>query len=339
MKTRKVFFVLGCILSFLVVTAVGPYVEKANAEVTELSLATFVPPKHCINTTAQAWADEIAKRTGGRVKAKLFPAQALLSAEKMYEGVVSGAADLGITCFTYNVGLFPVMMVLDTAIGIPSAKVGTKVANAFYRKYQPKELSDLKVIYLFTCSPVGIAFNRPVRTIAELKGKIIRGPGGQAPYLNAFGSKVVALPMSEALMSIRKNMVDGCTVSLDVLKPMKIGEAAKYVTMTEHSVTSFWFGMNLAKWNSLPATIQKVINEVSEEWIDRAGSDWDKAAAEGAEYIKSEGGEIIQLSKEDKALREKILSPVANEYAENLIKKGFPGKEMVRDAIGMTKQY
>jgi TRAP-type C4-dicarboxylate transport system substrate-binding protein len=145
--------------------------------------------------------------------------------------------------------------------------------------------------------------------------------------------------MSEALLSIRKGMVDGCTVSLDVLKPMKIGDVAKYVYMTEHSVVSFWLGMNKKKWESLPLDIQKVMDAVSDEWVAKAGKDWDKAAANGSEYIQKMGGEIITLSKTDRALKNKLLSPFVDDYAQALDKKGLPGKQIVNDVLDLIGQY
>lgn len=151
----------------------------------DLSLATFVPPRHNINTTAQAWINEVEKRTNGRVKVTLYPAQSLLSAPKTYEGVFSGTADMGTAAFTYNTGMFPLMMTLDSAFGISSSDVGTKVANALFEKYQPEELKEIKVLYTYTCSPIGIAFKKPVRTLSELKGKVIRTTGGQKPFIKA----------------------------------------------------------------------------------------------------------------------------------------------------------
>lgn len=157
--------------------------------------------------------------------------------------------------------------------------------------------------------------------------------------MKRFGASVVALPMSEALMSIRKGMVDGCTVSLDVMRPMKIGDVAKYVTMTEHSIVAFWMGMNLDTWNSLPKDIQEIIDQVSEEWIEHAGADWDDAAAKGEDYLKGLGGEVITLSEKDLAIKKELMKPLVEEYIVKLNGKGLPGNQIIEDVNKLTEKY
>jgi TRAP-type C4-dicarboxylate transport system substrate-binding protein len=343
MRERGKFITVVCLISISILLGMSLKTacnaSPASEKTINLRLAGFVPPTHVINLTAKAWAEEISKRTRNRVNITIHPSETLLSAENMYEGVLSGAADIGYSCFSYNKGLFPTMLVLDQPLFIPSATAGTKVGNALYKKYKPKELSKIKMLYIFTCSPSAISSNKPIQSISDLKGQTIRCSGGEAPIIRAFGAVPVTMPMSEALMAIQKGVVDGCTPSLDVLKPMKIAEVQKFLFLADFSVTGFWMGMNLSKWNSLPSDIRKVIDQVNEEWVERAGSDWDKAANEGLQYAKDLGIKIVPMSSSDKARGNELMKPLVEKYVEEITAKGLPGKQILNDMTQLIEKH
>ena len=43
--------------------------------------------------------------------------------------------------------------------------------------------------------------------------------------------------------------------------------------------------MNKAKWDKLDADLQKVLTDVSAEWVDKHGQAWDQADEEGRAFI------------------------------------------------------
>ena len=101
----------------------------------------------------------MGKRTKGKVVVQFFPGQTLTKAKQMYDGVVQGMSDLGFCLFGYNRGRFPLMEVVDLPLGYKTGKAATKVANAVYQKFQPKELDDVQVMYLNAHGP-GILFTK-----------------------------------------------------------------------------------------------------------------------------------------------------------------------------------
>src|SRR6056297_1279307 len=92
--------------------------EKADAsgekiKAIELSYSIFFPPTHIQTKTAEAWAEEVEKRTDGAVKITLYPGGALTKAPQCYDGVVNGISDIGMSCFAYTPGKFPLLEGLD----------------------------------------------------------------------------------------------------------------------------------------------------------------------------------------------------------------------------------
>jgi len=88
----------------------GKSADPGNpGEVIKLSYSVFFPPTHVQCIAATNWAHEIRKRTEGRVQITIYPAGSLTKADQCYEGVIKGISDLGMSCFAYTRGRFPLM--------------------------------------------------------------------------------------------------------------------------------------------------------------------------------------------------------------------------------------
>jgi TRAP-type C4-dicarboxylate transport system substrate-binding protein len=303
----------------------------AGAEIT-LTYSNFFPPTHIQSKLAESWCQEVAKRTGGEVKVQYFPGQTLTKARQVYDGVVQGMSDVGMALFGYTRGRFPLMEAVDLPLGYTSGKVATQVANAFYQKFQPKELSDTQVMYLTAHGP-GILHTKrtPVKSMADLKGLKIRSHGTTAKLVKALGGTAVAMPMPELYQSLQKGVVDGAFYPVEVNKGWKMAEVVDYMTRNDAVAytATFFVVMNKDKWASIPAKHQKTIQEINQEWIAKHGEAWDSSDQAGREYFLAKGGKILELGPEESARWVEAVSPVIEEYAQEMETKGLPGKEAV----------
>ena len=143
----------------------------------ELSYSVFFPPTHIQAVTAEAWAREVEKRTNGQVKITIYAGGTLTPAPQCYEGVVNGISDIGMSCFAYTQGRFPLLEGLDLPLGYPNGAVATRVATELAQKYQPKELADTHVLYIHAHGPGLLASKKPVRTLEDMKGLKVRATG------------------------------------------------------------------------------------------------------------------------------------------------------------------
>lgn len=88
--------------------------------------------------------------------------------------------------------------------------------------------------------------------------------------------------------------------------------------------------MNKQKWSSLPPDIQKIMEELNEEWIEKTGKTWVEVDKEGIEYGLSKGMKIIKVSKEDVAKFEALMKPLHDAYLKATAEKGLPGLETLK---------
>ena len=325
----------GIIIVVAIIAAIVIYSVTKPSKVTgpaiELTYANFFPPTHIQAQLAESWIKEVEERTNGKVKITYFPGGALLKGPGMYDGVVKGVADIGFSLFAYTAGRFPTMEALDLPLGYPSGRVATFVVNDFYKKYQPEEITGVKLLYVHAHGPGILHSKKPVKKMEDVKGLKIRCTGFSAKAAAAMGGVPVAMGQGAAYEALQKGVVEATLAPIEVLKGWKQAEVIKYTTEC-YSVgytTTFYVIMNLDKWNSLPKDVQRVFEKVSEDWVSKHGEAWDTSDEEGKKFTLDRGNEIIPLSEEESARWAEAVRPVIDEYAQKLEDKGLPGKEYV----------
>jgi len=322
---RKVFFFIAfaCIGLALIVTGV----TTAEAKTYKLTYSNFFPPFHIQSKLAEAWCREVEKRTNGSVKVDYFPKGTLTKAKQCYDGVVTGISDVGLSIFAYTRGRFPVMAAVDLPLGYPSGKVATAVANDFVRKFRPKELNDVEVMYVHAHGPglIHTVKGKPVRKLEDMKGLKLRGHGTSALFQKALGATPVAKPMPECYQMIQKGVVEGASYPFEANKGWRLGEVTKNATAAYSAAytTTFFVVMNKDKWNSFPANIQKTIQDINREWEVKHAEAWDTSDLIGIEYFLSKGGTIWGLDAREAARWKKAVAPVTEKYVSDMKKKGF----------------
>ena len=95
--------------------------------------------------------------------------------------------------------------------------------------------------------------------------------------------------------------------------------------------------MNKDKWNSLPADVQKIIEQINMEWAVKHGEAWDTSDAQGIVFFLNQGSEIIGLDAKEGERWKKAVEPIVADYIANMNEKGFNGTEIVDFTIKTLK--
>jgi TRAP-type transport system periplasmic protein len=320
-------FVLVCaVFSLTIAPAYG------QAKPIELTYSIFFPAPAPQTQVATEWAREIEKRTNGRIKITIFPGGTLTAADKCYDGVVKGISDLGMSCFAYTRGRFPLTEVADLPLGMKSGLVATKMINAYYKKFNPKELKDVKVMYLHGHGPGFLHTKTAVEKLEDLKGIKIRCTGLAAKIVEKLGAVPVAMPMPDTYDALSRGVVDGSMAPQESLQTWRWGEVVKFTTESWGSAysTGFFVVMNKGKWNSLPKGVKLMIEQVNKEWIDRQGKNWDEIDKAGREATLAAGNKIITLSKEENMRWAEAVKPILDSYVSTMKEKGLPGDKALK---------
>ena len=310
------------------------------AKTFKLTYSVFFPPMHIQAQTAMAWAAEVEKRSEGRIQITVHPGGSLTKADQCWQGVLSGISDLGMSCFAYTPGRFPLLEALDLPLGWPDGQTATRVATALTAKYNPAEIQGAKILYVHGHGPGILATKKPVRTLGDLKGMKIRGTGLSAGIATALGATAVGMPQPETYDALQKGVVEGTFCPIETLKGWKQGEVIGFVTDTKAIgyTTAMFVAMNQKSWDALPADLQEIVAAVSAEFVEKHGQAWNQADAEGLEFAKGLNREIIALSPEEEALWKAQVAPIVEKYLAQAAEKGLPGAEFLADAQALIAE-
>ncbi len=338
---------LAIVMILLVFTGCSQQPSKPTVQtdqaVIELRLAHFFPSTHpAEKDLIQPWAKEIEEATNGKVRITSYPGESLLPAAQIYDGVVSGIADVGLSCFAYTRGRFPVSEVFELpGITYKDSKAASKVAWEGIKELNPKEVQDTKLLMILSTGPGDLYTKIPVRDLNDLKGLEIRATGLSAKTLQALGAVPVAMPQSEAYESLSKSIVKGNLGPVEVLKGWKQAEVTKYITQTPFLYnTLFFITMNKDKWDSLDEQTQKTITDVSEKYFNEVASGlWDKQNMDGMEYATEKGMEIIKLTTDETKKWIQLIEPIQQEFVANMNKQAFEGQSILDKVKDLADKY
>ena len=333
---------LGLALAAAVLTGCSPRKSTVPAAgkggaaappVIRLTYSIFFPPTHVQAIAGTQWAQEIERRSNGRVKIDVFAGGTLTKADQCYQGVIDGILDIGMSCLAYTRGRFPLLEGLDLPLGYPDGAAATSIANELVAKYQPQEIQDTHLLYLHAHGPGILASKKPVRTLEDLKGMKVRATGLSAKIVERLGAAAVGMPQPETYEALQKGVVEATLCPIETLKGWKQAEVIDYVTDATAIgyTTAMFVTMNRDRWNTLPADIQALFTEVSTEWVARHGADWNTADREGAALVAELKRETIRLTPEEQARWQEAVAPVLQAYVEQAAAKGLPAQAFLDD--------
>jgi TRAP-type C4-dicarboxylate transport system substrate-binding protein len=323
----------------LILTIVSAVTVMA-AEIITLTYANFPPAVTFPSVQMERWAKEVEKRTNGRVKVKTFPGGTLLGPKNMLEGVTAGSADIGNFAMSYQPGRFPVSEAVDLYHGFTSAKVASLVLFDLVEKYKPKEFEKVKIVTLFTCPPTNIMTKNPVKSLKDLKGTELRVAGTSADVLKRLGGVPVAMPQSETPEAIQKGVVKGMISSMEILQDFKFAPYTPNATVVNLPVVSFAVVMNKSKWDSLPADVKKVIDDLSREQALWTGEYVDKHVQDALAWSAKEHNlQQFTLPAAEQKQIGVLLAPMTEEYIRKVTAQGLNGKQIVADVQALKAKY
>lgn len=344
MKRKKVStkaYSIALILAFAAFFTLSPQSAMAEKPI-ELSFALHIPSKAApYHSAFKPWADELEKRTNGRLKIKFYLSQTLVKSRDSYDGVVNGIADIAWGAHSWTGGRFPLSSVMGLPFLSPDTFAGAHALNALYKKFPEiqKEYEDVHLLFLWVSLPYEIhTVKKPVRTIADMQGlKLATNPAAKAA-LEGLKAVPVTMPPPKIYQTVEKGVADGSALAWGAFKAWKIVEVTNYHTNVSLGGVPYWTAMNKNTWDKLPKDIQKIVNEVTAEMMpDKLCGAVTGEMKKGIEITKKQGHEIIDISAEDRPKWVATGKPAWDQWAKKMEAKGLPGKAVLEEAIKLVK--
>jgi TRAP-type transport system periplasmic protein len=332
-----------------VVSAPAVFTSSVLAQsVVTLKLHHFLPPVANGHAKMLApWAKEVETASGGKIKIDIFPSMQLGGTPpQLYDQVRDGVVDMCWTLPGSTPGRFPTTEVFELPfLAARRGIVNAQAAQEFADEHLKEEVKDVKLISYWAHDHGLLHTNKPINTMEDLKGLKIRNATrlvGEA--LKALGAVSVGMPVPQVPEALAQKVIDGVAVPWEVVPAIKVQELTKFHTEIPGSpalyVASFFFAMNKAKYEGLPAELRAVIDKHSGQHFAKiAGNMWDDAGVGVLDMVKKRGNTISSISIEEKAKWVKACEPVHAAWIEQVKAKGLDGAKLIAAARALVAKY
>jgi TRAP-type transport system periplasmic protein len=316
----------------------------AVEEVYEFTLAHFFPAGHAAEAELiQPWIAALDEASGGRIKITSYPGETLIKAPDIYEGVVSGIADFGLSAFFYTRGRFPVLEAFELpGVIFENSDSASKVAWEGIKALEPAEVQDTQLMYVLATGPGDLFTTKPVRNLEDLKGMKIRAAGLSADSLALLGAVPEAMPQPEAYEALARGLVEGNLAPVEVLQGWRHAEVTDYLTKTPFLYNAVFFvTMNKQKWEALPADLQDIMITVNERFFEEVAAGlWDAQNEKAVLWaVEETGQEVIELAPEEMTRWISLIEPIQEDFVLRMDQLGFPGEEILSTVKQLAEQY
>jgi tripartite ATP-independent transporter DctP family solute receptor len=182
------------------------------------------------------FAEELERLSGGKHRVKLFLNGQLGSEQDTVNDAALGTLDMSllainnITPFSPTVGIFTlpyVILSLDDAVKLTQGPIGQELVENTIRDAKVRIIG-----WTYTGFRVLTNSKKPVRTVADLEGLIIRVPKNEIMLdtYKSWGINATPMAWSETFTALQQKVVDGQDNPYLTVHSMKFYEVQKYVT-------------------------------------------------------------------------------------------------------------
>ena len=330
-RDKSKFVVSATILGAMLAGGSGLFTE-AGAK--ELKIATFMSPKHHLNSVVfKNLAKTVGKATGGSTTMKLYSGGQLGKGPvQQYKRVVDNVAELTFIIQGTTTKIFPrTMVVAQPAVGRTAVEV-TKKFYSVYDRFLAQEYKRVKVLGLWANTPPVLISKKPIRKLSDLKGLKVRAMSAtNIPQINAWGASGLALPITKTYDALDKGVIDSVHVAVNALyRPWRFAEIAKHATDGLEGPTSlFGLLMNKKVWDGLSAADKGKIDGLtgSQFGIETARS-WAQSDVKAIAKAKKgvSGVKYHMLSKSEAAPFDAVTAKATEKFLADQEKNGVPAR-------------
>ena len=187
-------------------------------------------------------------------------------------------------------------------------------AAAYLEEFPDATMGDYKVVVVCDAGRFGLISTKPIRTIADIKGKAVRNTAQFIPLFDKLGASSVDISSGEFYEALRLNTIDAVNTNDHAIPTFHLDEVCVSFTALPIEHTDLGIFMSQALYDSFDAELRAQVDEVCEE-MKRIALDYIDAATRDAidtvsasnpsfEFLEFSDEEIAQLSESARSILE-----------------------------------
>lgn len=319
----------------------------AQAQEVTLSLHQFLPAQANVpKLVLDVWADNVEEASGGRIKIDRYPSMQLGGRPpELMDQAIDGVADIVWTVVGYTPGRYPSTEVFELPFMMTNARAMSSAYWQMFEKHmKDTEFKDVHILGTWVHGPGMIHVNKEVKTPADMEGLKIRGGSRTVNnLLEKMGATPVGMPVPAVPEGLSKGVIDGTTIPWEVTGALKVPELVENHTEFEGNalyVLTFVLAMNKDRYDSLPADLQKIIDDNSGlEFSIFAGGTQADSDGPARQAAVDRGNNIVTVSGGDLDAWIAVSQPIYDEWIADMGTKGIDGQALIDEARALMDAY
>jgi tripartite ATP-independent transporter DctP family solute receptor len=272
----------------------GP--ARAQGAAKRIRFAHPAPIAHGWNIWAEQFKKVVEQESGGKLTVQIFPNAQMGNERDTAQAVRVASIEMG----AIGVGLMnwvPEMSITDAPFLWKSRTQCWNAINGGFGDNLRKRCQD-KGFVLTGWTDLGfrsITNNKlPINSVKDMQNLKMRVPNSKAyiQMVQAMGASTVAVDLSELYLALRQGVADGQDTPPSVVKSNKYYEVQKYISKTEHVLTTAYTVTNPNFYNGLTAEEKTAFNKACANANEFLRSYTVKDEAEAYDFLKANGMQV-----------------------------------------------
>lgn len=272
---------------------------------------------------ARLFAEEVAKRSDGKMKVRTFGAATLGPDPQMQNALIGGAQEMMVGSTATLVGTVPEFAIWDVPFMFENEKeadavLDGRVGQKLLDKLQEKGLVGL--VYWENGFRNLTNSRRKIEKAEDLKGiklRVMQNPVFIDTF-KAVGANAVPLAFAELFTALETKAVDGQENPYTTIVSSKFYEVQKYLTVTNHVYSPWVVTVSKVFWDKLSDDERKVLVESAKVARDSERLDTREQSKKALEQLKADGMDVTVMAPEEVAKLRVEAEPVTKTVIDSV---------------------
>jgi TRAP-type C4-dicarboxylate transport system substrate-binding protein len=326
---------LARLLAASATTILALGVHAASAQVTEWKYYTYFAPNDKPTQLHKAFAEDVNKATGGKLKITVFASGELpYKASDVLRVVAGNQVEMGDVALGFVAGDVPELNAFSMPFSCTSIDKfydnAVPAMSGTVEKVMQAKFKTNPVMH-WVMPPQQLWLAKPVANLDGLKNLKVRSWNReQAEMMRLVGGSGVTITPAEVIPALQRGVVDGAFTAAVPALDWKFYEVTKFGYMMNLTLAHQVAAVNQAALDKLPADVKATFLAKAKEWAPKYRAEMIKADQEARKTLTDKGMTLRDATPDEVAKLRDVTKPIADEWVS---KTGDVGKEMLATAL------
>ncbi|WP_203595224.1 TRAP transporter substrate-binding protein [Salipiger sp. PrR002] len=293
--------------------------------------------KHPKGIAAQLFADRVNEEMDGKACVEVFPNSTLYNDDQVLEAMLNGDVQMAAPSLSKFEQFTKVFRIFD----LPFMFKNMEAVDAFQNSEIGQDMKEVMVrrgllgLGFWHNGMKQLSANKPLIEPADAKGLKFRVQPSEVlkAQFAALDASPQPMAFSEVYGALQTGVVDGQENTWSNIYGQKFFEVQDGTTETNHGVLDYMVVTSADWWDSLPEDVREQMGTILDEVTAERNAAIAEVDADNRQAVLDAGGEIRELSPEERAAWLDVMKPVWDQFTDDV------GQENIDAAQEFNAQF